>query len=491
MESNQSVDYSAFTNQFILCKKEQYIPSGWGRKELGEWLLGSHPSLPIVPIQGPESLHLGWLIGHPIDADSNIVKRVAVYDRLPKDNLAVFENWLYRLGGTFVAILITREASRLYLDANGMLPIVYHPASETVASTPTLIGVAQYDAPLIKMVGIPERDGWYPFGLTPKKGVERLVPNHYLDLVTWDSRRHWPAETLSINEDTTATIQEIAIVVRRTIEAVTKEYSTYMALTAGGDSRVMLACAKGLLDDITFYTTRLPEKNGINGILDSAIGSEIAQRFDLKHQVLHAQQATKQQQEQWLYRTGHCSAGQVLTYSATNYRLNPRYPLLIGKPGKFGESPFYKRFGATPDTKLSGEKIVRFLHMPKTQEIVDRADAWLRELSDYDVLTVFDLLQLEQRHGCWGAPQRYGNNWNAFQLYPLSHRRIFDSVLSLPHSYRTKARLRADIIKLQWPELLEFPINNYMGFRGLIKTTRKTIGKLKFVRDIKDFAFRL
>ena len=484
MEYNKSIDYRKFTNQFIFCKKEQYIPSVWSRKEFGEWLLGFHTSLSVIPIQNSQSECLGWLLGYPIDEDGSILKREAVCDQFTEENLTVFENWLYRLGGTFVAIIITRQASRVYLDANGMLPLVYHPESETVASTPTLIGAAEFDVPLINMIGIPQRDAWYPFGLTSKKGVERLVPSHYLDLVTWNSYRHWPAESIATTQDTTSTIQEIAKVIRITIEAVTKEYSTYMSLTAGGDTRVMLACARGLLDKINFYTTKIP---GENGNLDSAIGSEIAQRFNLKHQMLQAKQVTKQQQEEWLYRTGHCAAGQVLTYSATDYQLNPRYPLLIGKPGKFGEAPFYKRFGATPDTNLSGEKIARFLKMPNAQEIVDRADAWLRELSDYDVLTVFDLLQLEQRHGCWGAPQGYGNNWNAFLLYPLSHRRIFDSTLSLPHSYRTKARLRSDIIKLQWPELLEFPINNYMGLRGLIKTTRKTIGKLKFVKDIRGY----
>jgi hypothetical protein len=487
MQYNKSFDYRTFTNQFIFCKKEQYIPSVWCRRELGEWLLGFHTSLPVIPIQGPQSLCLGWLLGYPIDEDSSIPKSEAVCDQFTEENLTAFENWLYRLGGAFVAIIITRQASRIYLDANGMLPIVYHPESETVASTPTLIGAVEFDTALIKMVGIPERDGWYPFGLTPKKGVERLVPNHYLDLVTWDSYRHWPSESIAINQDTASTTQEIASVIKRTIEAVTKEYSTYMSLTAGGDTRVMLACARNQLDDINFYTTKFP---GENGNLDFKVACEIARRFNLKHKALQAKQVTKQQQEEWLCRTGYCAAGRVLTYSASDYQLNPQCPLLIGKPGQVGEAVFYRHFGATPDTKLSGEEIARFLRMPEMQEIVSRADAWLQELSDYDILTVFDLLHLEQRHGCWGAPQRYGNNWNAFQLYPLSHRRIYELALSLPYGYRMETRLRSDIINLQWPELLELPINNYTGLRRFKKTIRQTIGKIKLAREIRNFALR-
>jgi hypothetical protein len=359
------------------------------------------------------------------------------------------------------------------------------------ALTPTLIGAVEFDTDLIKMVGIPDRDGWYPFGLTSKKGVERLIPNHYLDLVTWDSYRHWLSESIIINQDTTSAIREIARIIKRTIEAVTKEYSTYMSLTAGGDTRVMLACARDQLDNISFYTNKIP---GETGDLDSKVASQIAQRFNLEHKVLQAKQVTKQQEEDWLYRTGYCAAGGVLTYSATDYQLNPQCPVLIGKPGQVGEAAYYRKFGATPNTKLSGEAIARFLsmpemHMPEMQEIISKANAWLLELLDYNVLTVFDLLHLEQRHGCWGAPQRYGNNWNVFQLYPLSHRRIFEFALSLPNSYRTKAKLRSDLISLQWPELLEIPINNYTGLKRFKKTTRKMIGKIRVVPVVFAISF--
>jgi hypothetical protein len=134
MDHNKSFDYRTFTNQFIFCKKEQYIPSEWCRKELGEWLLCFHTSLPVIPIQGPQSRCLDWLLGYPIDEHSNILKREAVCDQFTEENLTVFENWLYRLGGSFVAIVIMRQVSRIYLDANGMFPIVYHSESEMVAS---------------------------------------------------------------------------------------------------------------------------------------------------------------------------------------------------------------------------------------------------------------------------------------------------------------------------------------------------------------------
>lgn len=163
------------------------------------------------------------------------------------------------------------------------------------------------------------------------------------------------------------------------------------------------------------------------------------------------------------------------------YQLNPQYPILGGKGAETVRAYYYNHLGASSDTKLTGEKITRLLGLPQIPEIVNRADQWLRGLSDYDVLTTLDLLYIEQRLACWGSPQQYGNNWNIFQAFPFCHTRLYELLLSLPPDYRIKRRLVTDLIKTQWPELLKFPINNYRGIRGL----RKNIRELTLVKNFK------
>lgn len=473
-------DYNSFPSQFILCKLEKHVPIEWRKKELGEWLLGFHPSLPVIELRGSDSSSLGWLLGHPIDESGRMLGTVTTCDQELEDHdLSGFESWLYRLGGSFAAVLITPYASQFYIDCAGTLPAVFHPESEVVASTPTLIRDAEYDEPLIKIVGVPEMYRRFPFGLTSKKSVERLIPNHYLDLVTWNAHRHWPAEgATAVHQDTASTVQEIAKIIARSIEGVAREYHVYMSLTAGQDTRVLLACARNLLDDITFYTWQTPDELGT---LDCTIASEMAQHFRLKHEIIRYQQVTDQQQKDWVDRTGRCVGGRTYTYLAMDYQLNPECPIVLGKGGEVGRARYYNKLNATPNTELTGESITEFFKLPQVPEIVSRANRWLQEFPSDDVLTVLDVLHIEQGLGCLGSPQRYGNNWSVFQVFPFCHRKVLELMLSLPHDYRIEEKLGPDLIKAQWPELLKFPINNYRGIKGL----RKNMNKLAIVQDLK------
>jgi hypothetical protein len=450
----------------------EHIPAPWNKRELNGWLLGSHPSLPVVEIKSLNSMNLGWLVGYPIDENSEILKGVAIYNKnLERDNLSDFESWLYKLGGTFVAILITPYGSRFYLDAAGTLPAVFHPGFKIVGSTPTLISEAEDDEPLINIMGISENDHWYPFGLTPKKSVERLIPNHYLNLETWVLHRHWPKEKqFAITQDIETAVREIASIITRNIAGVAKVYPTYMALTAGRDTRMMLACAKDSVENITFYTWQTPDNLGT---LDCTVVSEMAQHFNLKHEIVQHQSSTKQQQQDWLEQTGYCVGGRVYVSFATNYQLKPESAIIGGKGGETGRAYYYNRAKGTSDTKLTGEKILSILKLPQTPHTVNRANKWLQSLSSYDVLTILDLLYIEQRLGCWGSIPLYGNNWNIFETQPICHRRIFELILGLPPDYRIKENLSRDLIKTQWPELLKFPFNNYRGIRGFKKNIKK------------------
>jgi len=480
-------NYQDFTNQFILCKNQAHIPASWQKRQLGEWFLGYHPSLPVIEIQSHTEARLGWMLGYPIDENRELLSQSVVYEqKVESSTPSQFEMWLYRLGGTFIAIFITPQVSRFYLDAGGALPAVYHPESQTVASATTLIDAAEPDESLVKAMGIPKLSNWYPFGLTSKKSVERLVINHYLDLVSWTSHRHWPTgETETNANDYEAIVQEIAQTIRHNIEGVAKKYPLYLALTAGKDTRLLLACSKDFLDKIIFYTFRYPDAWGE---LDSTIAAEIAGRFNLNYQVYEPRYATERQQEAWLERTGRCVWGRVLTYHTSNYQLDPGRPSLIGKPGGTGQTYFYNKLGAGLNTKLTAKEILNLLHFPQTSQLVDRANQWLQSLAEYDAFVILDLLLFEQRQGCWGGPQQYGNNWNIFQTFPLCHRKIYDLLWQVPRQYRIEAKLGTDLIESQWPELLEFPINNYRGFRGLknnIKQYRVLRGLTKMIKSLK------
>ena len=94
----------------------------------------------------------------------------------------------------------------------------------------------------------------YPLNLTPRKNVWRLLPNHFLDLRQWEAVRHWPkAEILPVG-DTDQAVTQVVERVRLHMKALVAKKPVLLRLTAGQDSRVLLACARPLAQHMTFFT---------------------------------------------------------------------------------------------------------------------------------------------------------------------------------------------------------------------------------------------
>jgi hypothetical protein len=281
-----SVSARDFPGQFVLCQSESQLPEAWMVRCQGAWRLAVHATLPVMEIVGDRGSKLGWLLGYPVAPGGKLISAVGQLSTVPETGTdpAAFERWLYGLGGRFAAIYLATGASRAYLDAGGTLGLVYAPEESVVASTTNLIphsARTSENKELARIIGVPSRDRWYPFGLTPRRGVERLLPNHFLDLTTWRPRRHWPgAADLAVHADARSGAVEMAALMEDTIAAVAGAHPTYMGLTAGRHTRMMLACARCLSTQIVFFTIPLPEPQAT---VDCAVAERIARRFGLHH----------------------------------------------------------------------------------------------------------------------------------------------------------------------------------------------------------------
>jgi hypothetical protein len=464
-------------SQFILCKSQKYIPKNWIMRREGLWWLACHPMLPVIEMRTSDSSCLGWLIGYPIDTTGWLLKDIVTLpdSALEYTDLHWFESWLYSLGGRFASVLLTPEITRFYLDCCGSLAAVYSPKYEIVASSTILIPYSkgtEENKVLIETLGIPRSDHWYPFGLTPIFSVERLLPNHFLDVSKWKSVRHWPDGEITMHLNTGGIVSEISSIIRRNISAVIRDYPIYLTLTAGRESRMLLACAREQLERITFLTMLVPDSQGK---LDCLIARKIARRYGLDHVILKDKPATKVEQEMWLKLIGHCVGGRIAKCFATLHQSDPKRPILTGLGGEVGRAHYWKKQD-TPFTQLSAIDLLERLHLPKIPDFEDRAERWLEGLSsNYDTMMILDLLYIEQRLACWGTAQQYGNYWNIFELLPFAHRRIFELMLSLPYDYRRKQMISSDIVRSQWPELLKVPFNRDEGIKGYIQFFNRKI----------------
>ncbi len=463
--------------QFLLSRAKSLAPAGWAVGSSQGWYLATHPTLPVINIVGREGSLLGWLLGYPITPDGVLLSTGA---SLPftlslRDGAAEFERALYSLGGRFAAIYGLGGKPRAYLDPCGSLAVVFCPEESIVTSNSMLIPYSEKTKDNQELSEATRGIWWY-FGLTPRHGIERLLPNHVLDLSTWQASRHWPgAEDLAATRDTASAVSEIASLLERQIAAAVRAGPSYMALTAGRHTRMLLACARHYLDRITFFTTQVPDAQGS---FDVRIAEQIARRFGLAHLPLKWQEPTRRDLDEWFYRTGWYVVVPPAEAIPTLRQLDPTRGILTGIAGSVGEAELWGKTDLkNPEASWRADVLDRF-GCPPVPAIFERAERWFRGLPTREILGVLGLRGLEQHLGCWVAPQEYGLPRDAFLLSPYCHRRIVQLKLTLPTGYRWRDRLPDDLLKERWPELLAFRFDKVFGLRGAPSLPKRIVRRV-------------
>ena len=385
---------------------------------------------------------------------------------------------MYSFGGRFAVVLLDGRYPRLYLDPCGSLSAVYCAHQRLVASTPNLIpydDLSRDRVELAHAIGIPHTEGMYPFTMTPRYGVERILPNHCLDLRDWRTIRHWPKETLAETSTVDDSVAEIATIVKRQIAAVVAATPTYLPLTAGLDSRMLLACARALANRLELFTLDIGDRNST---IDCDTARRIARRFGLKHRVLPMEKARDEDLEEWMFRIGYSTSERRGWQCATMYkRLPGGHAVLTGNGGEVARA-YYWREDDTEATVVTPERLVEHCACPMEEEPLARARAWLDAVPTANALEILDLFMIEQDMGGWASIVQYAQCDPGFSIFPLCHRDVVQRLLTLPVSYRRSGHLPLDVISREWPDLLAWPINEPIGSIRLLLAAKIAIRKV-------------
>lgn len=443
---------------FILCKKKEHVPPSWKCFKHHGWLLGIEPTQELTLVKDTSNQITGWFVGHPLD----VKKKVAANLRLPRnsyDAFAPIEAYIDTLVGRYVFIGIHYTGiSRVYLDSAGSLSVVYSTKEKILASNTMLIPYHTPDddhCPHLELISPWTQSRSFNFGLTPRKSIRRLLPNHYLDLQSWSPIRHWPKYSFQATLDIDTTLEQIISILQTTIETTISNFQRpYLSLTAGKDSRSLLACARPWIQDIDCFTWELPDAMAKE---DSRIATHLAKTNHFKHFIIPYTESTEEEIQLWLYRTGY-SAGEIrgMKIIPSARYLDQMRPHLISLNAEIGRAhlnkPHHKKF-----TNLQPENIVRRVGQLISEEFLEAAELWLEGVKNHSISTILELAFIEQRLGCWVGVTGYGLAESAFRIPPFSSRILYEKILSLPLQYRQEDLMPKDIIKMTWPELLDHP----------------------------------
>ncbi|WP_432548086.1 asparagine synthetase B family protein [Kineococcus sp. SYSU DK004] len=470
----------SFHDQFVLAQGPRAHPQGWGERTAHGWTLASHPSLPVVPLLEGDGRTAGWLLGWVVAEDGALLHERA---SLPVEAVTgpggtgadpgAVEDHLYRWAGRWACLLL-RGRARLHLDPAGSLAVVHSLAERAVASTTTVLRWGDPELARRWERRTLRRSGYHPAGVTSAEGVQRLLPNHYLDLASFEPVRHWPTAPLEPVSSAAATAERVEVVagaVRHLLVSLAARHELLLPLTAGRDSRLVAAAARPVLDRTTFVTFGYEDDRRT----DVSFAREVARRHHLDLRVLPLPPVPEADARRYLERVGYdAHEGKARDFDLAARALPLDRAWVTGFAGEVGGAPYWR--GTDVPAAPRPDELLRLVRLPPDERHEDALARWLKEVPHRDVHDLLDLAYLEMRVGCWAGPQLYGAAPFTLSAIAVNSRAAFTAMLQLPLEHRRRRELPPAATRLLWPELARPPYGRAPGVRGWPVALRRTAG---------------
>lgn len=454
-----------YRNQFILGHIFIDELTSWKKTKIGSsTCLMTHPDLNVCQVNHENQSVT--LIGYMLDPDDSEASDIDIINDLMGE-ISDFDRLLERsgkFGGRWTLIVDDGKRIRLFHDAFGLRQVFYTDANYTsevwCASQPGMIAERlrlTVDLSAISFINTSkQRDAeyWWPGDSCPYKEIRHLLPNHYLNLDSGSICRYWPSrplENLTLEE----VVGKTAKTLQGLMESVSNRDDLAVSLTAGWDSRLVLAASRGIRDKVSYVTVRqvgMPENHA-----DIIVPSLLASELGLKHDIVEAPPAM--------------DADFMSVFQA-----NVSFP--HEKWGPDAQAIMEYNLHSKVTVTGSASEVARCFYRPRSRQITPQSlsslvmgnhlfavgpfENWLNGLNDTFNYDRFDLFYWEQRCGNWLAmcQSEFDIAWKDI-FTPFNCRELIVNMLAVEEKYRKPPtyELYKEIMSQLWPEVLSAPIN--------------------------------
>ncbi|BAU49252.1 hypothetical protein SVA_2704 [Sulfurifustis variabilis] len=460
-----------YVAQFLLGPRFVEHLAQWRRKRVaGRFSLTLHPSLACTQVAdaGRELTLIGHILDprRPEAGNAEILQALLSRFRTREDLVDATTGY----GGRWLLIAARGQESFLFHDALGLRQVFYTDPASTgelwAVSQPGIAAEALALAPDEQALDYMDTETYrrtneyrWPGTASTFTGLRHLPPNHRLDLATGASHRYWPSKPLD-TFTLDAAVERLLALVPGLVRAATARFDVALSLTAGVDSRFVLAAARDLVDRLRFVTVRqgrLPD-----GHPDVEIPARLLARLGLPHDVISATSTMSPEFslrfKRNVYRAhdhyGHDAEAILDYYGRTR-------AVLTGSGAEVGRRPFRTKLPHADRVRLTPETLAWLEYGSTHPFLVKHFAEWLDGARGQEHVKLLDLFEWEQDYGNWLAQTQleFDVAWREI-VTPYNCRAVLATLLGTPERYRgPDALLWREFIRRAWPELLAEPIN--------------------------------
>ncbi len=495
-------DRYLYRRQFIISPKRLNRFHHWNQSELPDGsFISVHPDLYcMVARRSRDFIALMGYILDPFHDSRNNAQIMADMVNSCKSINDLFR-YLDPLGGRYVIFANLGDQKIMVCDPAGFRQLFYMRDSHGgvwVSSQSSILSEVfslKVDETLERdLFSLPlfanTHEYWYPGELSAYSGVKHLMPNHYLDLKSLKQVRYWPRERIAV-ESIEDCVEKCSEILRGLYSSIQRRYDLAQGITAGLDSRIILAASRDVGSRIE-YLTHTHAGLGLNGA-DIMIPSKMLPALGLEHKVVvHYEMMDKEFERIYRRNVSTARHGHGLNaYAFHRYFMEQgKERLLIN--GVCGEITrgFYYLPALVP---VNGVTLCSLTRMRGSRMALEQFENWLQStqgVSRESGISLLDLFYWEQRVGSWAA-MSYSEYDIAFESFsPMNCRLFLTTMLGVKKNYRQTVDtiLHLALIKRMWPQVLDYAINppQEMGGKIIRKMKRTPLhGIIKAIKYLR------
>lgn len=403
------------------------------------------------------------VIGDFVDSNAMYNTKEAIIEKISesKDISELIKNTHY-LAGRYLIFFGTKE-ELLYVLPD---PIVSIPINfsflknEFIISSDAKLIAEKYgfsqSQKAIRIKKGAEQQQPLPYNITMYDEVKTLIPNHLLNLQQSKMVRFFPLksnEKISMDK----AVEQTILKGKNIIDEFSNTKKMSLPITSGVDSRAVLALMKKHKSEVKLYTYFHDEFTQETG--DIKIPTEIANYFDISYNTLPTQEIPGKIYEEIKTELSGLENDRILrngfTYSNSNLT---EYHPVPGDIISLSKSPFGKNL---PERLATLDYFITKTHN-YSPEVKEYVRLWMEDVEQYskaNKVSKYDLFNWEYRLGRWLPNNIKNYDYFVEPIYIFNCRFLMELWVSIPKKERTQRSLHMEIIKKEWPELLNFEFN--------------------------------